>query len=75
MRAHVWFVGNFVLLLHRTAILSAAYDKQSIFSVKQLSIKTQCYFLESLQFTSFKNTISYLWKPEKWKTGIIMYFK
>ena len=40
MGAHVWFEGNFVLLLHGTAILSTAYDKRLIFSVKQLSIKS-----------------------------------
>ena len=39
MCAHVWCEGNFVLLLNGAAILSTAYDKRSIFSVKQLSIK------------------------------------
>ena len=36
MRVHVWFECNFVLLLHGTATLSTAYDKQSIFSVLKL---------------------------------------
>ena len=40
MGVHVWFEGNFVLLLHGTAILSTVYDKRLIFSVKQLSIKS-----------------------------------
>ena len=33
-------VTKFVLQLHGAAILSTAYDKQSIFSVKQLYIKS-----------------------------------
>ena len=40
MHAHVWFEGNFVLLLHGAAILSTAYEKRSIFSVKQFSTKS-----------------------------------
>ena len=40
MCMHFWFEGNFVLLLHGAAILSTAYDKQLIFSVKQLIIES-----------------------------------
>ena len=36
---HVWFEGNVVLLLHGAAMLSFAYEKWLMFSVKQLSIK------------------------------------
>ena len=43
MRAHVWSEGSFVLLLHGAAILSTIYDKRSIFSVKQLSVKSANY--------------------------------
>ena len=39
MHSHVWFEGNFVLLIYGGAILSTAYKKRSIFSIKQLSIK------------------------------------
>ena len=37
---HVSFEADFVLLLRGTAILSTVYEKQSIFSFKQLSIKS-----------------------------------
>ena len=39
MCVHDWFEGSFVLLLHKVGILSTAYDKRSIFTVKQLNIK------------------------------------
>ena len=39
MRANLWREVNFVLFLHVVAILSTAYDKRSIFSINQLSIK------------------------------------
>ena len=32
--------GNFVLLLHRAAILSNAHEKRLVLSVKQLNIKS-----------------------------------
>ena len=40
MHAHVWFEFKIVLLLHEATILNTAYDKRSICSVKQLSIKS-----------------------------------
>ena len=51
-------------------MLSTACDRRSIFCVKQLSIKAQCYFLESLKFTSFKkryfnfHTLLKAWKMQ-----------
>ena len=65
-----------MLLLYRATIWNSAFEKRSIFRVKQLSIKIQRYF-KSLKFTSFKNTIPNFityWKPGKWKTYITIYF-
>ena len=38
IRAHVWFKGNFVFLLHGAAILSTAYDKQGDYNDEFLAL-------------------------------------
>ena len=38
MRGYAWYKGNFVSSLHKAAILSTTYDKQSFFNIFYLFI-------------------------------------
>ena len=63
---HIWFESNFLLLSKEVDILIIAYDKQSIFTFEQLSIKSGKWENYSKVRIILGVIVVEKWKAKRW---------